>query len=204
MTMTKKEETNEKFLNWFSVNYDGLKTKYSKFCSNKHYVFDEDIFAELPIKIYDLISKKGLADTSDTGFDSYCFKAFKNNLLNEKRYSRVNKRDGNKTDVELNELYEAWYNSNKTSSTEKVLKDLWTDFSVLYILLLVEQTFDAEHFYLFKIKTLCNLTFKQLQAQTQIPYSRKKFLEVQNWLKTNLKKSDVKKAFDEQFGNFLD
>ena len=197
-----KTETSELFLNWFSKNYDHLKSKYSKFCYNKHYVFDEDIFADLPIKIYDLIQKKGISDATDSGFDNYCFKAFKNNLLNEKRYSRVNKRDCNKSDAEINELYENWFNANKPSSTEKILKDLWIDFSVLYILLFVEQNFDSEHFYLFKMKTLCNLTFKQLQERTNIPYSRKKYLTVQNWLKANLKKSDIKKAFDEQFGEF--
>lgn len=202
MTNT-KSETSEKFLKWIANNYDQLKSKYSKFCYNKHYVFDEDIFADLPIKVYELIQKKGISDATDSGFDNYCFKAFKNNLLNEKRYSRVNKRDSNKSDAEINELYESWYNVNKVSSNEKVMRDLWIDFSTLYILLLVEANFDSEHFYLFKIKTLCGLTFKQLQEQTQIPYSRKKFLEVQNWLKVNLKKSDVKRAFDENFGDFL-
>lgn len=199
-------DNNEKaklFLEWFAQNYDELNLKYRKFCSNKRYTYDQDIFANLPIKIYDLIIKKGISDTSDSGFDGYCFMSFKNNLLNERRYSRVNKRDENKTDIEINELYENWYNKTKSSADEKLLHDLYVDFATLYILLLVEQNFTSEHYYLFKVKVLNNLTFKQLQERTQIPYSRKKFLEVQNWLKANLKKTDIKQAFDDQFGDLL-
>ena len=197
-------ETANLFLEWFAQNYDTLNLKYRKFCSNKRYVFDEDIFSGLPLKIYDIIIRNGLADTSDSGFDGYCFKAFKNNLLSEKRYSRIKKRDCNKTDQEINGLYEVWYNSNNTSSEEKLKSDLFKDFATLYILLLVESNFDEEHYYLFKLKMLCNLTFKDLQQRSGVQYSRKKYLEVASWLRDNLKKSDIRKAFEEQFSEIID
>ena len=77
------------------------------------------------------------------------------------------------------------------------------DFSILYIMTLVEDNFDQEHFYLFKLKTLGNLTYKQLQEKTKIKASRQKVINVNNWLKENVTKDDVKSAFTVMYGNLM-
>ena len=103
----------------------------------------------------------------------------------------------------LTKQYEDYYNGHNDSSTVKIMKDLKEDFSVLYLLRLVEDNFDSEHLYCFKMKFLYKLTYKQLQRQTNIKNSRQKVIDVIHWLKDNLSKNEVEKAFDEFKGDFL-
>ena len=191
------------YLNWISKNYSQLKNKYYKFCQEKQYTWSEDIYSDTILKVYDVIVKKGLKDTSDYGMESYTFIAFKNNIMNEQRYSRNKKRDYNISSDNINELYEAWYNSNFSDARVKIANDLFKDFSILYVMSKVEDQFDSEHFYLFRVKTLCNLTFKQLSEQTKIKASRRKVIEVMRYVKENITKEEIKKVFYAMYGDLL-
>lgn len=192
------------FLNYISNHYNELKYKYLNFCREHNYQWDEDIFSDTILKCYEAIRKKGkLNDTTPQGIENYFFIAFKLNIKREGQYARNNKRDRNVTSDEINDTYEQWYNDNHISAMEKVKSDLFKDFSILYIMMLVENNFDQEHFYLFRIKTLDNLTYKQLQERTKIKASRQKVITVKAWLRENLTKDDIKKAFNEIYGNLL-
>lgn len=200
--MTNREIA-DNYFKWLSKHYNHLKYKYINFCREKGYVWDEDIFCETYLKIYEAICRKGLEDTSDQGFDNYTFISFKLNLKREGQYSRNVKRDRNIDSDSIEELYEDYYNKNNSSSAQKVYKDLFQDFSVLYIMTVVEDNFDQEHFYLFRLKTLGNLTYKQLQDKTHIKASRQKVINVKNFLKENVKKEDIKDAFNKMYGDLL-
>jgi hypothetical protein len=100
-------------------------------------------------------------------------------------------------------VYEEWYNSNHTTSSAKLLSDLWTDFSTLYIMNVVEQNFSQEDFYLFKLKTLCNYTYKQVQDKTNEKRVRQRIVDIKNWLRLNVKKDDVKEAFNDIYGDII-
>ena len=105
---------------------------------------------------------------------------------------------------DINALYEEYYNANNSSSENKIKSDLWKDFAVLYIMHIVEDNFDNEHTYLFKLKTLIpNMTYKTLQKKTNIKSSRQKVVTVKNWVKENISKDDVNKAFQRMYGNLL-
>ena len=68
----------------------------------------------------------------------------------------------------------------------------------------VEDNWDAEHFYLFRVKTLVpNMTFKKLQDQTNINSSRKKTIEVMRWVKDNIKKEEIRKLFYNMYGDII-
>ncbi len=192
------------FLNYINNHYNELKNKYWKFCQEKQYDWDEDIYSDTILKCYDCIQKKGeLKDKTSYGIESYFFKAFKNNIMNEQRYSRNKKRDKNINSDTINDLYELWYNDNFNDARVKIVNDLYKDFSVLYIMMQVEDNFDSEHFYLFKIKALCNLTFKQLAERTDIKSSRKKVIEVMRWIKENIKKEEIRKIFYNIYGDII-
>lgn len=194
----------DKFINYINDHFNHLKYKYINFCREKGYVWDEDIFQDTILKCYEAIDKKGkLNDTTDYGIESYFFISFKLNLKREGQYARNQKRDLNVSSDDINELYEDYYNKNNSSSAQKVYKDLFQDFSVLYIMTVVEDNFDQEHFYLFRLKTLGNLTYKQLQDKTHIKASRQKVINVKNWLKENVTKDDIKKAFGTMYGDLL-
>lgn len=194
----------DKFMHYINDNYNHLKYKYINFCKEHNYVFDEDIFSDTILKCYEAINKKGkLEDTTDQGIQNYFFISFKMNLKREGQYSRNAKRDFNVSSDEIEDLYEDYYNKNNSSSAQKVYKDLFKDFSVLYIMTIVEDNFSPEEFYLFRIKTLGNLTYKELQEKTHIKASRQKVINVKNFLKANVKKEDIKKAFNTIYGNLL-
>lgn len=192
------------FLNHINDHYNELKNKYWKFCHEKQYDWNEDIFSDTILKCYDCIQKKGkLKDKTQQGIENYFFKAFKNNILNEKRYSRNKKRDHNISSDNINDIYELYYNKTNDPAIQKIRSDLFKDFAILYIMASVEDNFDSEHFYLYKVKTLGNLTFGKLAETTNIKASRKKVIEVQRWVKSNIKKEEIRKTFFEIYGDIL-
>lgn len=193
-----------KFINYINDHYDLLKNRYRRFCSEKHYDWDDDIFGDTIVKCYDAIERKGgLNDHTDQGIEDYFFRSFKQNLQREKQYCRVAKRDYNVTSDEVSQLYEDKYNRDNDSSLIKLKNDLYIDFATLYIMQRVEQEFDGEHFLLFRLKTLCNLTYRQLQDKTRLRGVRQKFLTVKNWVKSNVTKQEVNDAFNRMYGDLV-
>ena len=193
------------FLNYINDHYTELKNKYYKFCQEKQYTWNEDIYSDTILKCYDVIIKNGkLKDKSPHGIESYFFMAFRNNIMNEQRYSRNKKRDKNINSDHINDLYELWYNDNFNDARVKITNDLFKDFSILYIMTRVEDNFDSEHFYLFKVKTLVpEMTFKKLAETTNIKASRKKVIEVMRWVKENIKKEEIRKIFYNIYGDII-
>lgn len=198
--MTDNQKQAEKYFNWINKNYNAQKNKLISFCNNKNYEWDEDIFCDTYLKIYEKIIKNGIKDDSDKGFDGYTFMSFKINTMRNKQYARNQKRDGNV--VNLNDANERFQNS-KLTQEEKLKNDLRKDFFTLYLMKKVEENFDAEHFYLFRLKTFTNMTYAKLSEHTGIKGCRQKVVDVKNWLKSNVKQEDIRKAFDEIYDEIL-
>ena len=129
---------------------------------------------------------------------NYTFIAFKFNTLREPMYARNKKRNLNVEDADLNTLYEDFLEGEITQR-EKLVSDLFKDYSVIYILHLVESNFDQEHFKLFQMKFLKDVTFKELRKQSGIKGARDKVKEVMEWLKANVTKDEVRESFFEIF-----
>lgn len=199
-----KVEDNRLFINYISDHYNQLYYKYRQFCKEKDYQWDEDIFQDTIVNCYSAITKKGkLQDTSNQGIENYFFKSFKMNIMREKQYARNQKRDLNVEADDVDVMYEEWTNNNKEDARTKIVSDMWKDFSCLYIMMLVEDNWDDEHFYLFRLKHLCNMTYKQLTDKTGIKGVRQKILDVKQWLKDNLTKEEINKAFQLAYGDLL-
>lgn len=197
-------EDSRKFIEYINAHYKDLYYKYRQFCKEKQYEWDEDIFQETILKCYETITKKGeLKDTTSQGIENYFFIAFKVNVKREKQYARNMKRDLNYTTEKVAQAYEDWYNSYHTSSNEKLKSDLWKDFATLYIMTRVEEAFDSEHFYLFKLKHLCGLTYSQVCQRANIKGCRQKILDVKAWLKDNITKDEIKEAYYALYGDLL-
>lgn len=190
------------FLNHINDNYDSLRKRFRNFCIEKHYDWDDDIFSDTIVKCHAAIEKKGsLRDTTPQGMENYLFQSFKINLKREKQYSRNSRRDTNVTGVE--ELYEQYYNDVNITAQEKVKSDLFKDFATVYLIKRVEEEFDAEHMHLFQLKYLCNLTYRELAEKTNSKGVRNKVLAVKDWLKENVKKDEIRKAFQEFHGSIM-
>lgn len=189
------------FINYINDHYEELYNRFQAFCNDKNYQFDEDIFQDTVLKCYNLIKRKGLEDISDKGIENYFFMSFKQNLQREKQYARNQKRDGNV--VDLSGVYERYTNTLLTER-EKLQADLYKDFATLYLLSKAEEHFDSEHFYLFRLKTFDKtMTYQKLQEKTGLKGVRQKVVDVKNWLKQNVKQSDVRNEFEAIYGDFL-
>ena len=195
-----KDKIAMRYLTYVGVNYKNLMKRMKAFCSDKGYIWNEDVLADTFLKVHDRIEKKGIDDSSDDAFENYTFMAFRQNVKREALYARVKKRCETE---DVHTLYERYFNSTKTSSTEKIQGDLFKDFSLIYILMKVEENFDEDHFYLFKLKHLCGMTYKELSEKTKIPNARKKVLTVMHWLKRNVTKDEISKMFDETYGYLI-
>ena len=182
-------------------NYNNLKQVCKDVCKRNKEQYSEDALNDTFIQVHKIIQKKGkLDDMSDNGIMRYFVRSYVNNLRMEKRYAYHKKRDYNITQEEFNDRYE----QSLSSKRDKIIKDLLEDFSVLYIMKLVELNFPPEQLYLYKLKMICNKTYKQIHDETRIKKSRDKIIEVNKWVKQNLTRDIIKKEFFDIYGNLIE
>lgn len=182
-------------------NYNNLKQVCNDVCKRNKEQYSEDALNDTVIQVHKIIQKKGkLDDMSDNGIMRYFVRSYVNNLRMEKRYAYHKKRDYNITQEEFNDRYE----QSLSSKRDKIIKDLLEDFSVLYIMKLVELNFPPEQLYLYKLKMICNKTYKQIHDETKIKKSRDKIIEVNKWVKQNLTRDVIKKEFFDIYGDLIE
>lgn len=193
------------FLNYVNDNYIGIQTKLKMLCGRNKQRFDEDIFHDAILRCYKCIEKKGgMNDSSPSGIEGYLIRSYFNLVKEIKRSAMNAKRDMNITSDNISNIYEDWYNSNNLDARSKIVNDLFKDFSILYIMMVVEQNFDNEHFYLFKLKTLIkDMTYKKLTEKTKLKAVRQKVVEVKRFIQANVTKDEIRKAFYDIYGDIL-
>ena len=184
------------YLEWVADHYDELQLHLKKFCSNQRYKWDEDVFAQTTLNVYERIQKKGLDDETEQGFMNFTFISFKFNTIRASQYCSVKKRIEMEDDA-LHHQYEKYYNTVNETADAKVMKDLKTDFSALYLAEKAEENCDVGNYHLWRMKIFMNLTYKQLAEKTGDKQCRQKVLQVKNWLKEHISKKEIDDAFDE-------
>lgn len=190
----------ETYFNVLDKNYEKLKQICKDVCIRNKERYSEDTLNDTVLQVHKIILKKGkLDDMSEKGILNYFTRSYVNNLRMEKRYAYVKKRDHNITQEEFNDRYE----KSSTSQYEKVLHDLLEDFSVLYIMKIVELNFSQEEYYLFKLKMLMNKTYKEIHDETKIKKSREKIINVNKWVRANLTRDVIKKEFNLIYGDLI-
>ena len=193
------------FLNYINDNYDKVGGTLKLLSAQRKMKYSEDAFHESILRCHKAISKKGyLKDKSPYGITSYLIRSYFNLINEEKRSAKVKKRDMNYNSDNIGGLYEDYYNSNFTDARQKVVSDLFRDYAVLYVMMIAEQNFDQESFYLFKLKELCkDMTYKKLSEKTKIKGVRQKVVTVKRWIQANVTKDEIRKSFFETFGDIL-
>lgn len=197
--MNNDEQAN-KFLQWVNDNYEYLKNHHQAYCLNTRQNWDEDIFCDTYLKIYEKIKKDGIKDDTPRGMECYFFMAFKINTKRETQYSRNTKKDENNANLPI--LQEIYLNTQLTER-EKLVQDLQKDYFTLRILEKIEKQFPYEDCRLFKIKLFENLTYKQLTDKTGVKGIRQKIVDIKNWIKENITKEELIKEFNEKFGDLI-
>ena len=193
------------FLNYVNNNYDKVGGTLKLLSAQRKMKYSEDAFHESILRCHKAIEKKGfLKDKSPYGITSYLIRSYFNLINEEKRSAKVKKRDQNYNSDNIGGLYEDYYNSNFTDARQKVVSDLFKDFSVLYIMMVVEENFDNESFYLFKLKELCkDMTYKKLSEKTGLKAVRQKVVTVKKWVQQNISKEDIRKEFYLIYGDII-
>lgn len=190
------------FLNWISKTYEENKNNILAYCKNKKLEYDEDVYQSSILLMHDIIKKNGLKDTSDQGMKSYFFMVLRNNMLREKLYARNQKNDANTDNIDA--LYDVYYNSVNLAPIKKIQLDTLMDFSVIYVLKEVEKHFDQETFNYVRLKFFLGITYKQLIEMTGDSKARTKVSECLKWLKENITKEQIRKEFEQEYGDLLD
>lgn len=186
----------EKFLEFANTNYEIYKKKWAKYLSQRGLEFDEDVFQDTIIKVYDFITKNGIKDDSDEGLANYWFKSFQMNIKREKQYSRNANRDLN---VDAYEVLDMRTNGDEELQL-KMLKESYSDFALLYILEKVEKEFDFITFWCFRLYYILNkMTYSKLKAITKVKDCKKRCVEVKKWLAENITEDEIKAAFNKWY-----
>lgn len=197
------EEQKDAFLQWMGKHLEEQRDKLKKFCSNKHLVYDDDIFSDTILKMSEKIQKNGIIEATEQGYDKYFFKSFKLNILREAQYSRNARRDNNITEV--NELWEDYANANMMTAEDKLVNDLRKDFAAIYILSKVEHEFGSEMTRLYTEKYYLGITYKQLQKMhPEQKKLRDTLLEMKRWTIDNISKEEIDKAFNSEYSELID
>lgn len=181
------------FLNEVSKYYEEYRDKFKLNCLKEHTVFDDDIYSDTLLKCYDSIQRNGLADTSTQGCLNYFFQSFKINIKREADYSR-NRMRGEMPVKDTREF---------ESSNKKVNEQLFDDFTVIYILEVVENNFDPLDFYLYRLKFLIpKMTYDKLRRITHIKDCKKRIIRINHFLKDNITMKDIYTAFSTKYPDF--
>lgn len=193
------------FLNYINDHYNQVVNTLKILCNQRHQRFDEDAFHESILRCHKAITKKGkLDDKSPYGITSYLIRSYFNYVLEEKRSAKNKKRDQNYDDDNIGELQEEWSQKNQVDAKQKILGDMFKDFSVLYIMMVAESNFDSEHFYLFRLKQLQpGMTYKKLAEVTQMKGVRQKVVEVKKFIQQNVTKEMIRKEFYDIYGDII-
>lgn len=186
----------EKFLMLANKTYEDNKKKWSTHLFERQMDWDEDVYSDTILKVYDYIQKNGIADDSEQGLLNYWFKAFMINIRREKQYSRNAYRDLN---VDATEELDKEFNGDEELE-EKKKRHIYDDWLVYNILLIVEKTFDSKSFYCFRLYYLYpKMTYEKLKELTKIKDCKKRVITIKKWLQENLDKGKLMEQFNKYY-----
>lgn len=189
----------DKWMEVISIKYQEIKEGFTMECRKTMTDFDEDIFHSTILNCYNTIKLKGLTDLTEQGMKNYLFRSFKMNTKREALYMRNARRDNNISGVDAMSVYERNGLEDETTE-EKVRKQLLDDYSVVYILNMVENNFDIISFYCFRLKWLIpKMTYQRLREITKVKDCKKRCIDIMKWLKENVNKEDILTEFEKEY-----
>ena len=188
----------DKWLKYIGTIYEEYRMKYFKMANNLNYNVNEDMLNDTILACYNSIARNNLSDTTEQGMRNYLFRAFKVNL---NAISNYDKRKDVVDDLSsLAEQYEAM----GEATYNKIKKQIFDDYSLIYILEQVENNFDALTFNVFRLKTMIPCTYQRLREITKVKDCKKRVVKVNKWLRENISKKEIYNAFIKDYSIFED
>lgn len=188
----------DKWLKYIGTIYEEYRMKYFKMANGLNYTVNEDMLNDTILACYNSIARNNLSDTSPQGMRNYLFRAFKVNL------NAVSNYDKRKDIVDdLSALAEQYENQGE-AAYNKIKKQLFDDYSVIYILNKVENNFDSISFHCFRLKTMLPCTYQKLREITKVRDCKKRVVNVMKWVRNNITKKEILTNFNKTYPCFDD
>lgn len=162
------EKRAREFLELSGRLYEANKNKWKKMVDG----FDEDVYNDTILKVYDSILK---GEDIEGDLVGYWFKSFKTNIKRYKDYSYEKNKD---TKDVLEYLKGKEDEENRVNVYYSEISD---------ILLKVKQKFDRKTFEIFRMYLLCNVSYERLDELTGLD-SKERISKVRRWLNAKGKK----------------
>ena len=205
--LSKKEKEKEpqykdvadKWLQYIGTIYEEYRMKYFKMANDLNYNVNEDMLNDTILACYNSIARNNLSDTTEQGMRNYLFRAFKINL------NAVSNYDKRKDVVDdLTALAEQYENQGE-ATYNKIKKQLFEDYSLIYILEQVENNFDTISFNVFRLKTMLEkCTYQKLRDITKVRDCKKRVVKVMKWIRENITKQEILTNFKKTYPCFDD
>lgn len=189
----------DKWLQYIGTIYEEYRMKYFKMANDLNYNVNEDMLNDTIIACYNSIARNNLSDTTEQGMRNYLFRAFKVNLNAVSNYDK--RKDVVDDLTALAEQYE--YQGEATYN--KIKKQLFEDYSVIYLLNKVEDNFDTITFNVFRLKTMLEkCTYQKLRDITKVRDCKKRVVKVMKWIRENITKQEILANFKKTYPCFDD
>ena len=204
--LSKKEKEKEpqykdvadKWIQYIGTIYEEYRMKYFKMANDLNYKVSEDMLNDTILACYNSIARNNLSDTTEQGMRNYLFRAFKVNL------NAISSYDKRKDVVDdLTALAEQYENQGETTYN-KIKKQLFEDYVLIYILEQVENNFDTITFHCYRLKTMLPCTYQRLREITKIKDCKKRVVNVMKWVRNNITKKEILTNFKKQYPCFDD
>lgn len=182
-----KEEQIECFNDLMINEYDNIKKKYKQFCFLNKLNFNEDVLHETFLKVYEIISKKGISAKNPKEVENYFFKSFKLNTYQDFKQLNNKRVDNNIDPFSLNiediEYDETHFNYAKLAS--------------IYILNKVKEEFGELSAAIWRLRYLLKvngetLNYKQIKQISKVNDVRKRIVDINRWIKQNITQEEIK------------
>ena len=189
----------DKWLQYIGTIYEEYRMKYFKMANDLNYKVSEDMLNDTILACYNSIARNNLSDTTEQGMRNYLFRAFKINL------NAVSNYDKRKDVVDdLTALAEQYENQGE-ATYNKIKKQLFEDYSLIYILEQVENNFDTITFNVFRLKTMLEkCTYQKLRDITKVRDCKKRVVKVMKWLRENITEKEILTNFKKNYPCFDD
>lgn len=156
------EKKAKEYLDYAGKVYEDNKKKWRKMVDD----FDEDIYNDTIIKVYEAILK---GEDTDNDINGYWFTSFKNNIKRSKGYKK--NKDKEDISVAINKEYEDEEINLYYSNLESILLE-------------IRKKFDRRTFEVFRMYLLCNISYEELDKVTGVD-SKERIMRVKKWLNGN-------------------
>ena len=188
----------DEWLQYIGTIYEEYRMKYFKMANDLNYKVSEDMLNDTILACYNSIARNNLSDTTEQGMRNYLFRAFKINLNAVSNYDK--RKDVVDDLTALAEQYE--YQGEATYN--KIKKQLFDDYALIYILEQVENNFDTISFNVFRLKTMLPCTYQRLREITKVKDAKKRVVNVMKWVRNNITKQEILTNFKKTYPCFDD